>query len=47
MKELWSYLMNSFEEPQNVWRKVKKINDLSLYEETVEIIFREERLKVN
>ena len=47
MKELWSYLMNSFEDPQNIWRKVKKINNLDIYEETVELIFRDEKLKVN
>ena len=45
MKELWSYLMNSFEDPQNIWRKVKKINNLDVYEETVELIFRDEKLK--
>ena len=39
MKELWSYLMNKFEEPQVVWRKIKKINTLKEYEETVEYIF--------
>lgn len=44
MKEMWSYLMNSFEEPQNIWRKVKKINNLEVYEETVELIFRDEKL---
>ena len=44
MKELWSYMMNSFEEPQNIWRKVKKINNLEIYEETVELIFRDEKL---
>lgn len=47
MKELWSYMMNSFEDPQNIWRKIKKINNLDVYEETVELIFRDERLKVN
>ena len=41
MKELWSYLMNSFEEPQDVWRKIKKINALKEYEEAVETIFRD------
>ena len=41
MKELWSYLMNSFEEPQAVWRKIKKINALKEYEEAVETIFKE------
>ena len=40
MKELWSYLMNSFEEPQVVWRKIKKINALKEYEEAVETIFK-------
>ena len=44
MKEMWSYLMNSFEDPQNIWRKIKKINNLDVYEETVEIIFRDENL---
>lgn len=39
MKELWSYLMNSFEEPQVVWRKIKKINVLREYEEAVEEVF--------
>ena len=39
MKELWSYLMYSFEEPQAVWRKIKKINALKEYEETVEKVF--------
>lgn len=39
IKELWSYLMYSFEDPQNVWRKIKKINVLKEYEETVEYIF--------
>ena len=41
MKELWSYLINSFEEPQDVWRKIKKINALKEYEEAVETIFRD------
>ena len=44
MKELWSYLMNSFEEPQVVWRKIKKINALKEYEETVEEVFRNQVL---
>ena len=39
MKELWSYLMNSFEEPQVVWRRIKKINALKEYEEAVESVF--------
>ena len=45
MKELWSYLMYSFEDPQNVWRKIKKINTLKEYEESVEMIFKEIPLK--
>ena len=40
MKELWSYLMYSFEEPQVVWRKIKKINALREYEDAVEEIFK-------
>lgn len=45
MKELWSYLMNGFEEPQVVWRKIKKINALKEYEEAVETIFKEIAIK--
>lgn len=45
MKELWSYLMNSFEEPQAVWRKIKKINALNEYEEAVETVFKEIKIK--
>ena len=44
MKELWSYLMNSFEDPQVVWRKIKKINALKEYEDAVEEIFRSQAL---
>ena len=44
MKELWSYLMNNFEEPQVVWRKIKKINALKEYEEAVEVIFKENQI---
>lgn len=39
MKELWSYLMFSFDQPQVVWRKIKKINALKEYEEAVEFVF--------
>lgn len=39
MKELWSYLMWSFDEPQQIWRKIKKINDPKLYTEAVEHVF--------
>ena len=44
MKELWSYLMNSFEEPQVVWRKIKKINALKEYEDAIEELFKNEGL---
>lgn len=44
MKELWSYLMHSFDEPQDIWRKIKKINALKEYEEAVETVFREHSL---
>lgn len=39
MKELWKYMMNIFDDPQNVWRKVKKVNHLDEYEEAVEMVF--------
>ena len=39
MKELWSYMMHSFEEPQVVWRKIKKSNSLKEYEDAVEYVF--------
>ena len=44
MKELWSYLIYSFDEPQDIWRKIKKINALKDYEEAVEAVFREHSL---
>ncbi|MBO6026535.1 MAG: tRNA-dihydrouridine synthase family protein [Bacteroidales bacterium] len=44
MKELWSYLMYSFDEPQDIWRKIKKINALREYEETVETVFQEHKV---
>ena len=44
MKELWSYLMYSFNEPQDIWRKIKKINTLREYEEAVEAVFREHQV---
>ena len=44
MKELWSYLINSFEEPQAVWRKIKKINALYEYEKAVEYVFTNNRI---
>lgn len=44
MKELWSYLMNAFDEPQDVWRKIKKINALDEYEEAIEYVFTNNRI---
>lgn len=44
MKELWKYMMNIFDDPQNVWRKVKKVNHLDEYEEAVELVFNENNL---
>ena len=44
MKELWKYMMNIFDDPQNVWRKVKKVNHLDEYETAVESIFNEHNL---
>ena len=46
MKELWSYLMNSFDDPQNVWRKIKKLNALKDYENAVEEIFKEMEITI-
>ena len=45
MKELWSYLMYSFDEPQEIWRKIKKTNVLKDYEEAVETVFRSYALR--
>lgn len=44
MKELWKYMMNIFDEPQNVWRNVKKVNRLDEYEDAVEKIFTEYKI---
>ena len=44
MKELWSYLMNSFDEPQDIWRKIKKINAHKEYEDAVETVFQTHRV---
>ena len=44
MKELWKYMMNIFDDPQNVWRKVKKVNHLDEYETAVETIFSEHNI---
>ena len=44
MKELWKYMMNIFDDPQNVWRKVKKVNHLDEYETAVETVFNGQNL---
>ena len=44
MKELWKYMMNTFDDPQNVWRKVKKVNHLDEYETAVGNIFNQHNL---
>ncbi len=44
MKELWKYMMNIFDDPQNVWRKIKKVNHLDEYEIAVENIFNQYKL---
>lgn len=44
MKELWKYMMNIFDDPQNVWRNVKKVNRLDEYEDAVEKIFKENKI---
>lgn len=44
MKELWKYMMNIFDDPLNVWRKVKKVNHLDEYERAVELIFNEHNI---
>jgi len=46
MKELWKYMMNIFDDPQNVWRKIKKVNHLDEYEEAVESIFNEYKITI-
>ena len=40
MKELWKYMMNIFDEPQNVWRKIKKVSNTDEYELAVADVFR-------
>ena len=47
MKELWKFMMNIFDDPQNVWRKVKKVNHLDEYETAVETIFSDHNLILN
>lgn len=39
MKELWSYLMWSFDQPQSVWRLIRKTNSFDAYEQAVARVF--------
>lgn len=39
MKELWSYLMWSFDEPQSVWRLIRKTSSFESYENAVSQVF--------
>lgn len=39
MKELWSYLKYAFDEPQTVWRKIKKNTSFDAYEAAVDQVF--------
>ena len=38
--------MYSFDEPQDIWRKIKKINALKDYEEAVDMVFRSHTLRI-
>lgn len=39
MKELWSYLKYSFDDPQAIWRLIKKNNSFETYETAVKQAF--------
>jgi tRNA-dihydrouridine synthase B len=39
MKELWSYLVWSFSEPQSAWRLIRKCNSFETYEQAVAQVF--------
>lgn len=39
MKELWSYLVWSFSEPQTAWRLIRKCNSFETYEQAVAHVF--------
>jgi tRNA-dihydrouridine synthase B len=39
MKELWSYLRFSFDEPQTVWRLVRKVKNFAEYESATDEVF--------
>lgn len=39
MKELWSYMANTFQDSQKFWKKIKKAERLPAYEKAVEELF--------
>lgn len=41
LKEYWSYLASSFNEPKDILRKIRKANDFDTYENAVSFIFSE------
>jgi tRNA-dihydrouridine synthase len=45
LKEFWTYLSNSFEEPTKVFRRLKKIKNFDEYEDAVKEVFQEFTLK--
>lgn len=44
MKELWSYTMLMFDNPQDVWRRIRKQNSFEGYEEAVSEIFENQKI---
>jgi tRNA-dihydrouridine synthase len=45
MKELWSYLRWSFDDPVNIWRLIRKTNTLETYKNAVSKVFAESEWK--
>jgi len=41
MKEIWSYMRWSFDEPLTLWRLIRKVNTFDTYDEAIEQIFSE------
>jgi hypothetical protein len=41
LKEYWQYLSGSFNDPHQVFKKLKKVNDFDAYEDAVAFVFRE------
>ena len=41
LKEYWTYLSASFDDPHKVFKKVKKVNTFDEYEEAVLLVFGE------